>query len=268
MWFCSLFRLKTELENLKEDIHDVLANTLDEVFARAGDNSSAMPKLDDRVRKGTMTRFEFYVEMLECRDRTTKPTTQVPESEKVFTGNRKIEEVQEKTEEQEVDGSVFAMEVLSKDPTAKLLLEKIAKIESRMCESSFTSKDEDKKKEKRKRNKEKEKESSSGSDSDSEEKRTKKIIKLMNKKFDELISNGFQNQNQTQNDYENQDYNKQNGFTNPKTNICFSFKNTGKCFRGDKCQFEHSQASTGEKKKCFDFMNGDCTRGNACRFAH
>ena len=90
----------------------------------------------------------------------------------------------------------------------------------------------------------------------------------MNKKIDELISNGFQNQNQSQNDYENQDCNKQNGFTNPKTNICFSFKNTGKCFRGDKCQFEHSQASTGEKKKCFDFMNGNCTRGYACRFAH
>ena len=88
MWFCSLFRLKTELENLKEDIHDVLANTLDEVFSKAGDNSSAMPKLDARVQRGTMTRFEFYVEMLESRDRAAKTTAQVSDPEKKFFGDK------------------------------------------------------------------------------------------------------------------------------------------------------------------------------------
>jgi len=148
MWFCSLFRLKSELDNLKEDIHDVLANAIDEVFSRANDNSSSMPKLDDRVKSGTMTRFEYYVEMLESRDRAAKTTAQVSDPEKSFSGIKKIEEIAEKTDNQEIDTSVFAMGLLSKDPTAKLIYEKLTKLESRMCESSFT-KDEDKEKKKK-----------------------------------------------------------------------------------------------------------------------
>ena len=145
MWFCSLFRLKSELENLKEDIHDVLANAIDEVFSKANDNSSSMPKLDDRVKNGTMTRFEFYVEMLESRDRAAKTTVQVSDPEKSFSGIKKIEEIAEKTENLEIDASVHAMGLLSKDPAAKLIYEKLTKLESRMCESSFT-KDEEKEK--------------------------------------------------------------------------------------------------------------------------
>ena len=93
-----------------------------------------MPKLDDRVKNGTMTRFEFYVEMLESRDRATKTTAQVSDPEKSFSGIKKIEEIAEKTDNQEIDTSVFAMGLLSKDPAAKLIYEKLTKLESRMCE--------------------------------------------------------------------------------------------------------------------------------------
>ena len=281
MWFCSLFRLKSDLENLKEDIHDVLANAIDEVFSKANDNSSSMPKLDDRVKNGTMTRFEFYVEMLESRDRAAKTTAQVSDPEKSFSGIKKIEEIAEKTDivNQEIDANVFAMGLLSKDPAAKLIYEKLTKLESRMCESSFT-KDEDQKekkkkeeeekkekaedkKEKAKRKRNKDKDSSSGSDSDdkSTRKKTKEIISLMNKKFedqnkrfDELKSNGFQNQNQNQNGFsQNQNHNNasnrsqnaQNQTSVP--NECWYFSKHGTCSYGDNCRKLHivkTQGST------------------------
>ena len=300
MWFCSLFRLKTELENLKEDIHDVLANTLDEVFSKAGDNSSAMPKLDARVQRGTMTRFEFYVEMLESRDRAAKTTAQVSDPEKSFSGIKKIEEIAEKNDidNKEIDASVFAMGLLSKDPAAKLIYEKLTKLESRMCESSFT-KDEDKEKKKKeeeekkekpedkkekssKRKKSKDKDSSSGSDSDdkSSRKKTKDIISLMNKKFedqnkrfDELKSNGFQNQNQNQNGFsQNQNHNNtsnrsqnaQNQTSVP--NECWYFSKHGTCSYGDNCKKLHivrTQGSTQNTQNSNSHIRANVQNGNA-----
>lgn len=54
--------------------------------------------------------------------------------------------------------------------------------------------------------------------------------------------------------------------------ICFDYIH-GQCNRGDACRFSHdlkaiSQESREERGICFDFTRGTCSRGELCRFSH
>ena len=53
--------------------------------------------------------------------------------------------------------------------------------------------------------------------------------------------------------------------------VCRAFRKTGRCRYEDACKFEHSEGEPIPQPPpgvCFEFRDGECTRGNSCRFMH
>ena len=58
--------------------------------------------------------------------------------------------------------------------------------------------------------------------------------------------------------------------------VCYAFQE-GECTRGDACRFSHTEGGGGGggfggggggAPVCYAFQKGECTRGDACRFSH
>ena len=125
-WLCNLFKKKEEVKVIKEDVHASLAEVVERVYRQGGREATVeQANSDIRVANGTATRYEVFEQGLEKNSRYLNEPTGSSLESKGFKGIHKLEGVGAGApSEDSVEGQVLALS-LSKDPTAKAILEKL-----------------------------------------------------------------------------------------------------------------------------------------------
>ena len=287
LWFAKIYGTDVEVARLRRDIHSVIAGKLDQISAEAGMSLSMLGQYDPRVKAGTMTKYDYYVEYEEGIARqkgSTKPPTELPkpgirlvqgaspptsdDTHALVGLPKEIDDLQEKIQ-------ILLTGALSKNPDGQAVLEKLSQMKSTLSETYFSKKSDSKdkkpisdaKSDSKSSSKKRKSSRKSDSESDSDEPTTKtpkkdsdatarytvsefkEIMKLVN-----TPDAGNANANS-----------KKEG----RSGVCYNFQK-GNCTRGANCHFEHVKEQNSRKPgpaPCFNFKRGNCNR-NDCRYSH
>jgi len=157
LWFAKIYGTETEVARLRRDLHSVLAGKLDQISAEAGMSISMLGQYDPRVKGGTMTKYDYYVEYVEGIARQKGPTK--PPAELPKPGIRLVQGVSPPTGDDDhalvglpkIDDQLSQIQVLltgalSKNPDGGAVLEKLSQLKSTLSETYFTKKSDDKEK--------------------------------------------------------------------------------------------------------------------------
>ena len=286
LWFAKIYGAENEVARLRRDIHSVLAGKLDQISAEAGMSLSMLGQYDPRVKAGTMTKYDYYVEYVEGIARQKGPTK--PPAELPKPGIRLVQGVSPPTGDDvhtlvglpKIDDQLSQFQVLltgalSKNPDGGAVLEKLSQLKSTLSETYFTKKSDEKEKkpisdsksDSKSSDKKRKSSRKSESDSDSDESTPKpskkkgdattrytvaefeKILKLANTPDAGNANTNF----------------KKEG----RSSICYDFQK-GNCTRGARCHFEHTKEQNSRRSgpaPCFNFKKGNCNKQD-CRYAH
>ena len=255
-WLCNLFKKKEDVLVIKEDVHASLAEVVERVYRQGGREATVeQANVDSRVASGAATRYEVFEQGLEKNSRYLNEG--VAEG-KVFKGIHKLEGVGAGApgeESAESQSQVLAL-ALSKDPSARAVLEKLTKLDARLTETFFQNskeaekakgkaaaeeevdkkrEDEEKKeKKKSKKRKAKEKEDSDSDESESGKRlvallkeNNKQILDVVSREISKVAAGGAVSAGAQDNQR------------------CYNFERTGFCRFGDKCRFVSSHIGPG-----------------------